>query len=171
MTLGHDPLTEKWRRFSRLSPDQRATVVRAAVLFLLTEAGLRAMGFRRWKKLVEHLLAPERPPQALELDAQFEIARNIVRAVRSAELHGPVTPNCLERSMVLWFLLRRVGIEAELHIGARKNGTHLEAHAWAELGGQVLNDNSDVHKHYARFDAPIAAAEGDSRAAGEAATH
>lgn len=171
MTEKHDPLMEKLLRFSRLSPDQRATVLRAAALFLLTEGGLRVMGFRRWKALAEHLFLPVRPHQVLGPNAQFETAGRIVRAVRSVELHGPVTPNCLERSMVLWILLRRAGIEGELHVGARKNGSRLEAHAWVELRGKVLNDSTDVHKHYTRFDAPIASVEAGSRAAGEEALH
>jgi hypothetical protein len=162
---------DKWRRFLRLPPDQRATVLRAAVLFLLTQAGLRVMGFQRWKELIERLFVPDRPYKHLEPAAQFDTAKRIVRAVRSVELHGPVTSNCLVRSMVLWFLLRRAGIDGELHIGARKKGSQLQAHAWVELGGQVLNDSIEVHQHYARFDAPIAAAETDSHAVGEAAPH
>ena len=70
--------------------------------------------------------------------------------------------------MTLWWLLRRDGVEGELHIGARKEGTEFKAHAWVELGGEVLNDSAEVHNHYARFDAPIAAAGGDSRATGKA---
>jgi hypothetical protein len=52
-------------------------------------------------------------------------------------------------------------VDGELHIGGRKSQGCFEAHAWVEWDGQVLNDSTDVHKHYARFDAPIAAAEGD----------
>ena len=92
----------------------------------------------------------------------------IVRDVRSAELHGPASPNCLVRSMTLWCLLRRAGIEGELHIGARKEGERFQAHAWVELGGQVLNDGAEVHQHYSRFDAPIAAAAAKPRAARKA---
>src|SRR5258706_10193270 len=67
--------------------------------------------------------------------------------------------------MVLWWLLRRAGIAGELHIGGRKSGPRFEAHAWVELEGKVLNDSADVHIHYARFDAPIAASEANSGAA------
>ena len=80
------------------------------------------------------------------------------RAVRSVELNGMSRPNCLERSLTLWWLLRRDGIDGELHIGARKEDGQLKAHAWVELRGEVLNDSPEIHNHYARFDAPIAAA-------------
>jgi hypothetical protein len=161
MKQGSDPLTAKWRRFRKLSPEEQKMVLRAMVLLPLTRIGLRAMGFRRWKGLIERFSLPARQPRILEAPVQFEVAGRIARAVRSVELHGLGTPTCLERSMALWWLLRCDGIEGELHIGARKRESCLEAHAWVELAGQALNGSADVHTHYARFDAPIAAAKVD----------
>jgi hypothetical protein len=160
----------RWRRFRKLPPSQRSLVLRAMALLPLTEAGLRLMGFRRWKKLVERLSRPVPQRRILEGADQQAMAERISRAVRSAERHGPRAPNCLERSLTLWWLLRRHGIEGELHVGARKSESRFEAHAWVELRGLVLNDSPNVHKHYARFDAPIASAEAGSHAAGEAAS-
>ena len=122
----------------------------------LTKVGLRMMGFRRWKQLIEHF-SSARGKGILEPASQLEMAERITRAAHSAERHGLGTPNCLERSLTLWWLLRREAIDGELHIGARKIESRFEAHAWVELRGLVLNDNMDVCKHYARFDAPIAA--------------
>ena len=157
MTEVHKRLSEKWRRFRSRPPQDRKLILRAAVILPLTEIGLRLFGFRRWKELIEKVsLAAHRRP-SLPSDVQHETARRFARAVRSAELHGLTKPNCLERSMTLWWMLRREGVEGELHIGGRKKGPKFEAHAWVELGGQVLNDSADVHQHYARFDAPIAA--------------
>ncbi len=115
------------------------------------------MGFRRWKQLVEQFSQSAAQRQILEPAAKLEMAERITRAAHSAELHGLGTHNCLERSLTLWWLLRREGIEGELHIGARKNESRFEAHAWVEVRGVVFNDSPDIHKHYARFDAPIAA--------------
>jgi hypothetical protein len=167
MTAGHDPLPEKWRRFRKRPPEDRVLILRAALILPLTEIGLRLFGFRRWKEWIGKFFLPARLSQFLPADVQRETALRAVRAVRSAALHGPANPNCLERSLTLWWLLRRNGIDGELHIGARKEGARFEAHAWVELGGQVLNDGAEVHQHYARFDAPIAAAAAESRAAGK----
>ncbi len=158
MTQGHDQLPEKWRRFRNRPPEDRKLILRAAVILPLTEIGLRVFGFQRWKELIEKFSLPVSGAQSLPADAQRETAQRSARAVRSVQLHGPTTPNCLERSMTLWWMLRREGVDGELHIGARKQGDKFEAHAWVELGGQVLNDGVEVHQHYARFDAPIAAA-------------
>jgi len=171
MTEGHEPLLEKWRRFRKRPPEDRILILRAALILPLTEIGLRLFGFRRWRELVEKFSMPARFPQSLPADLQREAALRAVRAVRSVEIHSPARPNCLERSMTLWWMLRRDGVEAELHIGARKEGPRFEAHAWIELGGQVLNDGPEVHQHYARFDAPVAAAEANSRVAREADAH
>ncbi len=168
MTKHHEPFVEKWRRFRLRPPEDRALILRAALLLPLTEIGLRLFGFRRWKELIEKFSLTPRVAQSLQVDLQQDVALRAVRAVRSAELHGPTNPNCLERSMTLWWLLRRDGIDGELHIGARMEGGRFEAHAWVELRGEVLNDGAEVHQHYARFDAPIAAAAGELKAAGKA---
>jgi hypothetical protein len=167
MTEGHDPLPEKWRRFRQRPREDRLLILRAALILPLTEIGLRLFGFRRWKGLIERFFLPARIPESLPAEVQRETALRAVRAVRSVELHGPANPNCLERSMTLWWLLRRNGVEGELHLGARKESGRFEAHAWVELGGQVLNDGAEVHQHYARFDAPLAAAVTEPRAAGK----
>ncbi len=167
MTKRHEPLVEKWRRFRLRPPEDRKLILRAALILPFTEIGLRLFGFRRCKELIEKLSLPDQLPPALLEDLQREMALRAVRAVRSIELHGPANPNCLERSMMLWWLLRLDGIGGELHIGARKEGGRFEAHAWVELGGQVLNDSAEVHQHYARFDAPIAAGVGDPHSVGK----
>jgi len=149
----------KWRRFINRPSEERALIVRAMVVLPLAGIGLRVFGFRRCKEWMERISNSRNSASVPEPAAQLAIAERAVRAIRSVELHGLATPNCLESSMVLLWLLRRQGIRGELHIGARKSGTRLEAHAWVELCGQVLNDHTEVDHHYARFDAPIAVAE------------
>ena len=156
-----DPLVARWRRFWRLPGSDRTVLVQATLLLPLTGLGLRVLGFRRWKKLLERVGTRSQPHARLPPGAALDQGRRIARAVHSAELHGPGKPNCLQRSIVLWWLLRREGVGAELHIGARKQSENFEAHAWVELNGCVLNDSADVHKHYSRFDAPVAASEAD----------
>jgi len=160
MIDGREPLIDKWRKFRMRPREDRKLILRAAVILPLTEIGLRLFGFRRWKELIEKFSLSMRSSPLLSVDEERVAALRALRAVRSIELHGPTNPNCLERSMALWWILRRGGIDGELCIGARKDGGRFEAHAWVELGGEVLNDSAEVHQHYARFDAPIAAATG-----------
>jgi hypothetical protein len=169
MNEGRGPLSEKWSRFRKRPQDERALILRSMALLPLTKIGLRCFGFQRCKELIEKFSLSSREAQTLPIELQHEMAGCAARAVRSAELHGPATPNCLERSMTLWWLLRREGVECELHIGGRKEGAKFQAHAWVELDGKVLNDSAEVHNHYSRFDAPIAAAEAGPAAIGKVA--
>jgi hypothetical protein len=166
MTEKSESLSELWRRFQGRPLADRKLILRAALILPLTEVGLRLFGFRRWKELIEKLSPTASPPRGLPAEWPRETALRAVRAIRSVELHGPAHPNCLERSMTFWWMLRRAGVAGELHIGARKEGGKLEAHAWVELGSEVLNDGTEVHQHYARFDAPIAVAIEAPRASG-----
>lgn len=76
------------------------------------------------------------------------------RLAQSVARHLPFQSNCLDRSVALWWMLRRRGVAAELHIGGRK-GANFEAHAWVEAGGKALPDRGEVHPHFAPFDRPI----------------
>jgi Transglutaminase-like superfamily len=63
--------------------------------------------------------------------------------------------NCLERSLVLWSLLRRHGFLAELKFGARKEDGKFEAHAWVELDGRALNNDAEAHHGFVPFDSTV----------------
>jgi hypothetical protein len=162
---------ERWRRYRKLPKEERGLVLRGMVLLPLTMLGLRTMSFRRCKELIKQFSSVTSSPQRVEADRQVVVRKIIVAAMNAVEKNGPWRPNCLERSLALWWLFRMNAMDGELHIGGRKNQGRFEAHAWVEWDGQVLNDSMDVHKHYARFDAPIAVAEADSRAPREAASH
>jgi hypothetical protein len=57
---------------------------------------------------------------------------------------------CLQRSAVTTCLLRKHGIAAEMVIGAQQ--TPFRAHAWVEVGGNVVNDKPYTPEIYAVLD-------------------
>ena len=61
----------------------------------------------------------------------------------------------MQKSLVLWFLLRCQDIDSELRIGVQRNQGEFQAHAWIERGGIVLNDSPTVRQQYAVFEHPI----------------
>jgi hypothetical protein len=75
--------------------------------------------------------------------------------VRLAAFYGPYRANCLEQSLVIWWILRRQGLGCELRIGVRKQGSHFEAHAWVECQGVALNEENDVYQRFAPFNRPF----------------
>src|SRR5258708_9563088 len=72
--------------------------------------------------------------------------------VRAALRYSVTQYSCLEGSLTLWYLLRRKGIPACLRIGVRKENGKFEAHAWGEHGGEALNQDEAMHRHYAAFE-------------------
>jgi hypothetical protein len=124
--------------------------------------GLRTMSFRRCRDLIQQFSHDGLAPRRFEISERLEARNKIVNVMIAVEQNSPWRPNCLERSLALWGFLKLNNLDGELHIGGRKTNGRFEAHAWVEWDGKVLNDSSDVHNHYARFDAPIAAAEPDS---------
>lgn len=57
---------------------------------------------------------------------------------------------CLQRSAATVTLLRNYGVEAQLVIGAQL--MPFQAHAWVEVDGRVVNDNSYTNEVYAVLD-------------------
>ena len=87
-------------------------------------------------------LAVARPQDAGRVDA-------LVRVVASAANHHVKAVTCLERSLVLQWLLRRQGCPAELRIGVRPDIAGLDAHAWVEIDGEPVNDRRDIAQAFA----------------------
>lgn len=54
--------------------------------------------------------------------------------------------SCLHRSAAMVCLFRKHGVPAELVIGAQ--AIPFKAHAWVEVGGQVMNDKADISQIY-----------------------
>lgn len=81
----------------------------------------------------------------------------VATLVELAARHVPGKPNCLERSLALWWLLRRQGTDAHLRIGARRptGAATPDFHAWIEHDGKVLNDRADIAEEFVVFDRPI----------------
>ena len=84
--------------------------------------------------------------------------RSAATMVEIAAQRGPYQARCLQKSLVLWWVLRRHGIAADVWFGVCKEGSRLDAHAWVECRGVVLNDKDDVREHFAAFKSPVSSA-------------
>jgi hypothetical protein len=135
-----------WGKLCRLSGPERWALAQALVLLPLTALALRWLGLRRWQSALARL-APRGGDRAVSGDDR---AHATARMVQAAARYGPCRANCLQQSLVLWWLLRRRGVASVLRIGVRKGEGRLEAHAWVEHRGQALNDQ-DVGRRYVPF--------------------
>ncbi|HIE94984.1 MAG TPA: lasso peptide biosynthesis B2 protein [Acidobacteria bacterium] len=115
-------------------PSLRDCIVLAEAMALAVrvDLGLRSLSPRT---LISRLgrTSGRRPALVAELDPRR--AARLVAAI-SALYRMP----CLEQSLILFGILRRRGIPAELRIGVRRAGDGLNAHAWIEHEGRRLLD-------------------------------
>jgi hypothetical protein len=93
----------------------------------------------------------------LPLNDDVAVARRFDRIVNIAGSYGLHRPNCLQRSLVLWAILRRHHIDAQLRIGVAppRGDDGILFHAWLELGNEVVNDRPDVTDEYRAFEGSI----------------
>jgi Transglutaminase-like superfamily len=148
-----------WQGFWRISRESRGVALQAAAALAATWAGLRVVGFRRWKATLIRLTPDPESAGILQEPDRIAIARDVARILEATSRHLIFRASCLEQSLVLWWLLARRGIPADLRIGARKEAERFEAHAWVESGGVVLNDSGEAHLHFAPFDGSIVSME------------
>lgn len=152
-----------FRKLQRLSANERRLLTQALVLLPLTFFGVYALGVSRWHHFLAQLAAlgttlnrgknhqggvASKRSLVIADAAQTEQARAIAQIVKIAAEKGIYQARCLQQTLVLWCLLRRNHIEGEIRFGARKQGGELQAHAWIEVGGVALNEDSDVCVHF-----------------------
>jgi hypothetical protein len=129
-------------------------LAQALVLLPLTALGLWLLGFRRCQAVLARWSPLGRVDRGDEA-ARLERGRAAARLVDAAARRGVYHATCLPRSLVLWWLLRRRGIDADLRIGVCKEGGEFQAHAWVEYGGVAFNEGAVVSERYASFERVI----------------
>lgn len=140
---------DSWQKLRRLTPQERIMLAQAAMLIPLISIGLRVLGRQRLMRWLDRLgrsAGRARPTEQL-----LDYARRAAYLTNAAAGRRFLQATCLQRSIALWWLLQREGIETRLVLGARKVQGEFQAHAWVEYEGEVLNDRPDVRARYAVF--------------------
>ena len=106
----------------------RGVIVGGWVILVLRQRGLRPM-------LRDRLELPEGDPV---------YARRVGLAVEAGLGMLPVHVTCLRRSLTLQRELQRSRCRAVLSLGVRKVNGELNAHAWVEVAGEVVNDSPAI---------------------------
>ena len=83
-------------------------------------------------------------------------ADKVLHAAWLVSIACRLTPcRCLARSLTLARVLGRRGVATEMRIGVLTEGGALQAHAWVEWMGRVLNDHPGNLQRFAPFDRSI----------------
>lgn len=137
----------RWQRLRDLSAAQWVGVVQTAGLLPLVRFSLWRRGFG----VTSVRLAARSDGRIRSRPDTF--TADLAEAVALVAGRPLIGSRCLARSLVLWFLLRRRGVDAVVVIGAATpEGTTLPAHAWVEVAGEPVNDRADIGEHFGRFD-------------------
>jgi hypothetical protein len=142
-----------------LTSFERVALLEAAAGLTATWMAFRLVGFRRWKGIAERFARAAGTKSATEVDTKAQAGQDVARMTAAAARYLPFRTNCLEQSLVLWLLLRRRSIAADLKIGARKEANRFEAHAWVEFEGCVAEGASEGHLHFVPFEGSLASVE------------
>ncbi len=121
-----------WRRFRRfisLSGKDRRVLFSAGLAIVFVKAGLRLMGFARFRGFYARVLGENHRKQEVQ-DTERQ-----VWAVKTAAAY--LGASCLPQALALKFLLR-FDSSSNIVIGVLRQEGRFEAHAWVEKQGSVL---------------------------------
>ncbi len=107
---------------------------------------LRVVGYRQTSRYL--IWISPTPDSQEKFDSRAKVAAKLVGRVA----HSPLSPKsrCLARSLLLWTMLRLLGIASTVKTGISKDKSgQLSGHAWVVHAGQVLNDRPNVALDYA----------------------
>ncbi|MEO5595972.1 MAG: lasso peptide biosynthesis B2 protein [Lysobacteraceae bacterium] len=128
------PLSDQWRllQLGLMLP------VVAGLLRMLGMMGCaRLMQQSNRRRLTHPATAPE-----------IQYAQRLAELAAIAGRRSAIRTTCLRQALLLQWLLRRRGLDAQLRIGVRKNNAALDAHAWVELDGVALGEPDLAHAKF-----------------------
>ncbi len=150
MTIPVEPESLRWR--------DRSLAIRVGLLIPVIEFWMRKSSFQRCQKGLLRL-ARWLPPYARRVTSLAEAQRIASLVALGNQRYSLYPADCLTLSLVLQYVLTRLGGEAELCLGVRTITGQFEAHAWVEVAGVPLNQLETVTDIYSRMDWTKSAAE------------
>ena len=130
----------------------RLLVAIDAPLVLIIHLSVRLIGLARTRRVLERL---QRRQVSRPTDISFVVEHTRLR-LRVVKKGLPWCGNCLSRSLAIWFLLRRRGIDSALRIGAMMKEDGLKAHAWVEFEGKPVNAGPKIGQRFVSFNEDFA---------------
>ena len=141
-----------WSKLRSLSLDDYYLLLWASIMLPVVGCRLRLQGFKRVYSQANG--QSFRHPSVLANATGRSV--HLGKVVNLVAAKGLYRANCLCRSSVLLRMMQREGIVGELRIGIpeKPDGrpfSILDAHAWVEYQGVVINDHEDVASKHAVF--------------------
>ena len=122
-----------------------------ALLVPVIHLHLKFVGYNRTLKLLKGFVNST-TETIIATDEIESYSKNMFCLIRLFRIRSPLPGSCLSRSVTLWWLLQRKGIDTELRIGTKTDSNLFLAHAWVEYLGHPLNARYRVRQRYTTFD-------------------
>jgi hypothetical protein len=137
----------KIRTFFELPNSHKWIFIKISLIVPLVELGIKTIKFKRTLAILKLFINrnPHSPENELKLVGRYTNYLHLYHR------KFPFLGKCLARSLTLWFLLKREGIETELKFGMKKENEKLLAHSWLEYDGKPLITKSEINEGYISF--------------------
>lgn len=141
------------KRLVRCPLSEKRLLLTSIAVLPLIALSLRFVRFQRVQAALANLSRPSSTTAIPAEGSDFptEIT-TICRSVRVAARQYRGRFTCLPQALLLWWLLRRWGITADLRLGGRRIEQMFEAHAWVEYNGQSLETETQAVASFVPFD-------------------
>jgi hypothetical protein len=134
----------KINTWKHLTHQERSILTRSLFVVPLITLLLKTTGLKTTQTLITrslHLTPPHAP-------IPF---KTTIGMVKIAIHYHKRWNNCLRQSYLIWYLLQKQGIPAQLQVGVRFDDQEFQAHAWVEYQGQVIGDHPYVQQQFTTF--------------------
>jgi hypothetical protein len=139
-------MARRIRGWLALSGSQRASLVAMMIALPSIAVALRLFDYQSTRQWLERhsLRAGSRSAGA----GDFAAAQDLANLASIAGRHGAIKATCLRQSLLVYWLLRRRGLNPDIKLGVRKHDGIFDAHAWVELDGVALAQSDPVHQPF-----------------------
>jgi hypothetical protein len=135
---------ERVHKFFQLPPNERLILAQAWGFLIFVELALRVLPIKDLLKLSKKTFLKRRDDVTLAL---VPSAMRLSWLVEVAGRCTPVRATCLNKALVLSWLLARRGTQAEVRIGVARHEGRLKAHAWLDHNGQVILGHQELERY------------------------
>mgnify|MGYP002713313733 CR=1 FL=1 len=119
-------------------------ILEAWVILAWVDLRISATGYKAWR----HYFNMSGEGHQSDSNPSSDMLRAIVNSSETAARHHWRKMNCLRRCIAQQRMLLRREIPTTLHVGVKKEGGRVKAHAWLSSQQRVINDSEDVTQRY-----------------------
>jgi hypothetical protein len=137
----------RWNGWLALTWAERGQLLLISVALPLIHAAVAIFGYQRTQAWLERRSQHTAAHAASETD--LHAAARLAQLAAIAGRHGAISATCLRQSLLIYWILRRRGLQPVVRLGVRKQPEDaLDAHAWVELDGHPLSSTPIQHQPF-----------------------